>query len=294
MVEFLGKHKQFIFKWCSIVLGNAVLAFAVAAFVVPHDIIMGGVTGIGILLNRIFNVDVALSVLVLNIMALLLGLFALGKHFFIATVASSFLYPILLSIMERIPGITSLTDDILLASLFSGGLIGISLGLVLRVGASTGGTDVVNLVLSKWLHLPVSIIVYAVDAVILGGQAIFTEPKKILYGLALLVVETIVLEQVMVLGQAQIQVFAISQRYEEIRNKLLLDLSVGVTMVMIETGCTQHHQKGVLCVIPPRKLFAAKELIHSIDPGAFITVTQIKEVRGQGFTLERRDYAFDK
>ena len=128
----------------------------------------------------------------------------------------------------------------------------------------------------------------------MGGQAVFTEPRKILYGLALLVVETIVLNQVMVLGQAQIQVFAISDRYEEIRDTLLLDLSVGVTMVMIETGCTQRDQKGVLCVIPPRKLFAAKELIQSIDADAFITITQIKEVRGQGFTLDRRDYSFDK
>lgn len=60
-------------------------------------------------------------------------------------------------------------------------------------------------------------------------------------------------------------------------------------MMMVETGCAQQQQKGVLCVIPPRKLYAAKELIQSIDPGAFITVTQIKEVRGQGFTLERKE-----
>lgn len=294
MGKQLKSHRQFMLKWCSIVLGNAILAFSVAAFVVPHSIIMGGVTGIGILLNHMLGIDIALGVLILNMMALLLGYLVLGKQFFVATVASSFLYPVLLSMIEKIPGIAALTDDILLASLFAGGLIGISLGLVLRVGASTGGIDVVNLVLSKWLHLPVSLFVYFVDVFILGGQAVFTEPRKILYGLALLVVETIVLNQVMVFGQAQIQVFAISDRYEEIRDTLLLDLSVGVTMVMIETGCTQRDQKDVLCVIPPRKLFAAKELIQSIDADAFMTITQIKEVRGQGFKLERRDYSFDK
>lgn len=283
------KYQEMLFKCGSIFLGNAILAFSIAAFVVPHDIIMGGVTGLGILCNRIFGVDVALAVLILNILALLLGYLVLGKQFFVATVASSLLYPVLLGFMQALPGISSLTDNILLASLFAGGLIGISLGLVIRVGASTGGIDVVNLVLHKWLHIPVSVLVYIVDFFILGGQALVSQSSQILYGIMLLVVETVVLNQVMVLGQAQIQIFAISAYFEEIRDKLLAELHVGVTMLLIETGCMQQQQKGVLCVIPPRKLFAAKELIQAIDPNAFITITQIKEVRGQGFTLERKD-----
>ena len=183
-----------------------------------------------------------------------------------------------------------MTDDLLLSSLLAGVLIGIAIGMVMRVGASTGGTDVLNLVLHKWLHLPVSVFVYLTDIIILAGQAVFSEPEYILYGVVMLVVETISLDKVMLIGQSQIQIFTISNRYEEIRQKILLELKAGVTMMMIETGCSGDQQKGVLCVIPPRKLFTAKELIYSMDPDAFITVTQIKEVRGQGFTLERHDY----
>ena len=104
----------------------------------------------------------------------------------------------------------------------------------------------------------------------------------------LLVIETIVLNRVILLGQSQIQLFVVSTRFYGIRRKLLAGLQAGVTMVLIETGCAGEQQEGVLCVIPPRKLFAAKELIHVIDPEAFITITQIKEIRGQGFTLERQ------
>ena len=147
-----------------------------------------------------------------------------------------------------------------------------------------------NLVLHEWFHLPVSAFVYLVDIMILGGQAIFSDPEQVLYGVVLLVTETIALDKIMLMGQSQVQLFVISDHFEEIRQKLLLKLHAGVTMMLIETGCTGTQQKGVLCVIPPRKLFAAKELIQSIDPDAFITVTQIKEVRGQGFTLERKDY----
>lgn len=278
----------------SILVGNTILAFAIAAFVVPHGIITGGATGVGILISRFLRTDVAVNVLILNLLALVLGYAVLGKKFLLTTIGSSLLYPILLGIMQRIPGITSLTDNELLAALFAGGLVGISVGMVMRVGASTGGTDVLNLVLHKWFHLPVSVFVYLTDFLILGGQAVFSQPEQILYGIVLLVVETFTLNRVMLLGQSQIQIFVISSQFEVIRQKLLVALNAGVTMVVVETGCMQQQQKGVLCVIPPRKLYAAKELIQSVDPDAFITVTQIKEVRGQGFTLERKEYLLEK
>ena len=92
----------------------------------------------------------------------------------------------------------------------------------------------------------------------------------------------------MFFGKSQIQIFAVTERFEEVRHALLTDLEAGVTMTMIETGAFAKSQKAVLCVIPPRKLHAATKTICKIDPNAFITITKIKEVRGRGFTLERR------
>jgi uncharacterized membrane-anchored protein YitT (DUF2179 family) len=91
----------------------------------------------------------------------------------------------------------------------------------------------------------------------------------------------------MLLGKAQIQIFVISEKYEELRLKFLNEIQAGITMLPIETGCLVQQQKGVLCITQPRKLYAATEMIQAIDPQAFITVTKVKEVRGRGFTLER-------
>jgi len=270
-----------------ILLGNALLAFLVAAFVIPHDIIMGGTTGIGIVLEGIVPLDTATLVLIMNVFLLLVGWVVLGRKFFITTVASSILYPVLLGLIQKIPGIENLTDNPLLAALYAGILMGIALGLVMRVGSSTGGMDVTALVLSKWFHLPVSIFVYLSDFIVIGGQALFATPEQLLFGILVLVLETLALEQVMVFGKAQLQVFVVSKKYEEIRQRLLNDLEAGVTMTMIETGRLETPQKGVMCVIPTRKLYQANELIHAEDPHAFITITKIKEVRGRGFTLER-------
>lgn len=272
----------------SIAVGNALLAFLVAAFIIPHNIIMGGTTGIGIVLGKLFNFDTATFILILNVILLFLGLFALGKKFFVSTIASSILYPVFLGLFQRIPNIDKLTDDPLLAAIFAGVMMGISLGLVMRVGSSTGGMDVVCLVLNKYLHRPVSFFVYLTDFIIIGGQAIFAKPQDTLLGLLVLALEAMVLDRVMILGKSQIQIFVVSSRYEDIRTLLLTKLEAGVTMTMIETGCLGEAQKGVMCVIPKRKLYDATELINSVDPNAFTTITQINEVRGRGFTKERQ------
>ena len=283
-----GSYQKLLRTCLAVVGGNIFLAFGIAAFVIPQGIIMGGATGIGIVLSRHIPLETATIVLILNLLALVLGGVVLGKQFLLTTVASSMLYPLFLGIVQRIPGIDALTDSMMLSALFGGGIVGISLGLVMRVGASTGGMDVVNLVLHKCLHLPVSVLVYITDIFILGAQALTADPEQILYGIVMLVVETIVLDKVMLLGQSQIQIFAISTEYDAIRKGILKELQAGATMVCIETGLTNRQQRGVLCIIPPRKLYAAQELIHSSDPNAFLTVTQIKEVRGQGFTTERK------
>lgn len=157
----------------------------------------------------------------------------------------------------------------------------------MRVGASTGGVDAWNLCLHKWFHYPVSVFIYLTDTIIILWQAYYGGLENALYGVLLLVIETLVLNQTMLMGKAQIQLFVISERYEEIRRRILSELNAGATLILIETGLLRTPQKGVMCVIAPQRLFAAKQMIHEIDPNAFLTITQIKEVGGQGFTQER-------
>ena len=282
--------KRVSITFLCVVGGNALLAFLVAAFIIPHDIIMGGTTGIGIVLNKTFpELDISIFVLIMNVLLLLLGLLTLGKKFALTTVASSFLYPLMLGAFQRIPGIENMTDNVLIAAVFAGSLMGIALGLVMRVGSSTGGMDIVTLVASKYTHTPVSIWLYITDFIVIGGQALCNPAEQTLLGIIVLVLETIVLDKAMILGKSQIQLLVISEHYERIRQTLMDRAEAGVTMMLIETGWLKKQQQGVLCVIPQRKLYNATEMIQAIDPNAFITITQIREVRGQGFTLEPID-----
>ena len=270
-----------------VLLGNAVLAFTVAAFLVPQGIIMGGATGIGLTIGHFIALDLSAIIFLVNIVLFVLGTIVLGKKFALTTLISTFVYPVFLSVMRSIPGITELTDNIMLAALYGGALLGLGIGLVVRVGASTGGTDILALVLHKWFHIPLAVFVYIVDFTVLLCQALFSNSEQILYGILVLIVSTMALNRVMLMGQAQIQLFIITEKYEEVKEKVLKEMDAGVTMVHIETGYGAKQQKGVLCVIPNRKLYSINQMVQMIDPQAFITITQINEVRGRGFTIER-------
>lgn len=287
MKSSLKKHMNTVF---GVLVGNAILAFTVAAFIVPHGVIMGGATGIGLTIAHYVPVDLSIIIFIVNSILFVLGAAVLGKKFAVATIASTFIYPTFLSIMQKIPGIDGLTDNLMLATLYAGALLGVGIGLIVRVGSSTGGTDIVALVLNKWFHIPVAGLLYVIDFLVLGGQVFFSDTEQIMYGVLMLVLETAILNKVMLLGQSQIQLFIISEEYEHIREKMLKELDAGVTMVHVETGYGQENQKGVLCIIPNRKLYSVKELVQSIDPKAFITITQINEVRGRGFSMERVGY----
>ena len=273
-----------------VLLGNILLAFTVAAFIVPHGIIMGGATGIGLTINHYLPIQLSLIILVVNACLFLLGAATLGKKFVITTIASTFLYPACLSVMQAIPGITRLTDNIMLATLYGGALLGLGVGVIVRVGSSTGGTDILALVFNKWFHVSVAVLMYIVDFTVLGAQILFSDTEQIMYGILALVMETTILNRVMLMGQSQIQLFVISDKHEEIRERMIKEQDVGVTMVHVETGFGKEEQKAVLCIIPNRKLYATNEMIHTIDEKAFITISQINEVKGRGFTMERVVY----
>lgn len=271
----------------AVLVGNAILAFTVAAFMVPGGIIMGGATGIGLIITHYLPINLSIVIFAVNACLFILGALVLGKKFAVTTIISTFAYPAFLSIIQSIPGIDSLTDNIMLATIYGGALLGLGIGLIVRVGSSTGGTDIIALVTNKWTHLPFAILIYVVDFIVLGFQIFFSDSEQVLYGIFALILESLILNRVMLMGQSQIQLFVISKKYDEIKRSLLKVITAGATMVYVETGYTKEQQKGVLCVIPNRKLYAAKELIHKVDEKAFITITQINEVRGRGFSMER-------
>lgn len=284
------KSCQKIMNILGVVCGDAILALAVVAFIVPAGIPMGGATGLGIVANHFWGVRTSLIVLLVNSILLVISWIVLGRGFAEKTLLSTFVYPVCLEMVGKIPGITAMTDNVLLSAIFGGLLVGLSMGMVVRVGGSTGGTDIVAMIVNKKTSLSVGVTVYIVDAVLLGVQAAFSDMEQILYGIILVILTTVVIDKVVPNGKVSMQVMIISREHEKIRKKILGDMEAGATLFHIQTGYAGEEQKGVMCVIPRHKLYALKEMVCETDPFAFLTIHQINEVNGQGFTRERMAY----
>ena len=174
-----------------------------------------------------------------------------------------------------------------MAVLYAGLLIGGGIGIVMRAGASTGGMDIPALVLKKKLDVNVSMTLYIMDCVVLGLQLIEADSHAILYGIILIIVYTMVLNQVLMSGNARIQVKIVSRRYEEINRLIAERIDCGTSLLHMETGYLHREQEMILAVISRRDLPRLNNLVMDEDPEAFMIINQINEVRGRGFTLKR-------
>lgn len=286
-----NKKEKILYNLCSIinvVAGNILYALTVKLFLLPSGLITGGTTGIALVINKLTEIPVSSFVLCFNILMLLLGFIILGKQFALTTLASTLLYPVSLTLFDNILGDYCLTNDIFLCTVFTGLGIGVSLGLVIRSGASTGGMDIPPLVLRKLFRIPVSISMYVFDICILLAQAVFQPADRLLYGIVLVLIYTIVLDKIMLMGSTRTEVKVISKHAEEIRKSILQEIDRGVTMLNGESGYERKEIQMVMSIISNRELSRIEKLIHQIDPECFMIISRVNEVNGHGFSLKKK------
>lgn len=270
-----------------VIAGNAIYALAVKLFLLPADLIMGGTNGIALIMNHFFGTSISAFVLFFNIIMLLAGLFLLGKSFAITTVVSSFAYPVILELFDRIFGDLVLTDDLLLCTVFSGLGIGIALGIVIRAGASTGGMDIPPLVLYKFFRIPVSVGLYVFDFIILISQMYFQSIEKLLYGIILTLIYSIILNKLMITGTQRTELKIVSRHHQEIRDAILTQIDRGVTLLSAEGGYLHEPTEMIFSVISNRELPKVERLVRTIDPECFMVINRVNEVRGFGFSQKK-------
>lgn len=279
------------FHWRNLVwifAGNTMYALAVTMFIMPNGLITGGTTGLALFFYNRFGVPVQLFVSVFNVVMFGLGAFMLGKKFAFTTIISTFYYPFILSVFQGIPGLQGMTGDKMLSVVFAGLMIGAGIGAVLRVGASTGGMDIPPLILNKKMGLPISLVMNILDVGILLMQMVFSDKEGVLYGILLVLIYTTVLNKVLLMGDSRMQVKIVSEKYEEVNAAIAEELDRGVTLMKSRTGHLKRDGYLVLTVVSSRELVRLNQLIHDIDPKAFIIINQVNEVRGRGFTLNKK------
>ena len=280
--------KKKILNLIQILLGNACLAFAVNTLILEHDIICGGVSGLGSAIEVYFGIPISLTVAILNTALFFLGLYSFGKEFAMSIIISTFSFPVFLEIFDRIPSLHGYLDDPLLAMVIGGCLVGLGIGMVIRTKSSTGGVEILAQYIHKRFKVPVHVILNIIDVAILLLQITYSDTTHIIYGIILTFVSSAMLNKTLLAGRSLIQLTIISDKHEEMRDLILHDMDAGVTMLMSEKGYTHENSKLLMTVIPYEKLPVIKTKVLDIDPLAFIIVSKVDEVGGMGFTVERK------
>ena len=277
-----------VFDVLIIIFGNIIYAAGVVFFIMPAGLITGGTTGIALSIYQLSGLSVSYFVLGFNLCMFTLGFFVLGKKFAFTTLISTFSYPIALEVLKTVAGDYRLTEDIFLNTLFGGICIGISIAMVIRVGASTGGMDIPPLILQKHFRIPISVSLYVADCLILAFQAVFSNRDKILYGIVLVLVYTIIIDKLLMLGAEKMQLKIISKQSQIIKSEILTQIDRGVTLLHGSSGYLEEEVDILLSVVSNRELVKVEKLVHEIDPLAFVMISRVNEVKGRGFSAGKK------
>ena len=285
--------KKLAVEFIQVLIGNAICAFAMACFALPFNMVVAGVSGIGRMVQFYTGTGVAITVAIVNVLLFAAGALMLGKKFAASIAIGTFAYPFFLGIFQNMEFLHHLVDDPLLAAICAGILDGVGLGLVLRIGGSTGGIDVPGIILNKKFGWNTATVISAIDICIFLLQLPITKSNGIILGILYAIIYSVVMNRMILLEQGGMQMMIWSERAKEI-NEALLQLGYGTTLLKATGGYMRDARDVICCATSNRTLHRAKRCVLDIDDKAFITITSVSEVNGNGFTLMLPDEEYTR
>lgn len=284
-------QRNLVIEYFQITLGVILMTLGFYYFLLPMNLVIGGVMGLAVIFQKFINPSYFMYII--NIALLILGLWLLGKSFFVKTIFGTIASPTIVLILDLLGAdqffiINQFSDSkMLLASISGSILVGFGLGIVFRNNATTGGIDVLQTILHKKLHYPYNVVFYATDgAVILLGLLYFQNAENFIYGLAAIFITSYVISNVSIKGRAGQTMFIITKNPELIRDTIYEHIDRGVTIIDAQGGYSKEAKKMLVCTMSQRELNMMRELIEIVDQDAFTFMTQTKEAVGRGFSKD--------
>lgn len=284
-------NKEMLQDTLWILAGNIALAMGVAWFILPNDVLTGGLAGVAIALEPLIHLNPELVINVLTVVLFLAGSVILGKKFAAKTILSTICYPLLLTLLSYLAKNVIAPDtfimDKYLATIYGGALMGIGVGCVFRTGASTGGMDIPPLIINKYTHIPLPTLVLIVDALtVLLGAAVYGLQAALTGILSVWVSSYMINKTMMIGGHDARNVMIVSNKHKEIMDKIHEALERGTTILEATGGYSSEKRPVIMAVVAKKQLPELQHLVSHIDPEAFVIVMEANEVQGLGFTYE--------
>ena len=282
--------REFLKSYAVITLGSLIYALAYNIFFAPNQVAMGGLTGLGQVLNAVIPVlPVGGTVFAMNVPLFFLGWKYIGGHLLVSSLYAMTFSSFAIDVLDMIYRFSP--TDPMLAAICGGALLGLGIGLVFAKGATTGGTDLIARLLKlKFAWLPMGTLVLFPDfAVIVLAAIAFGKVESALYGVVALFVTTKVMDLVLYGLDSSKVAYIISDAYREIADAITHDMERGLTLLHGEGGWSGAEKKILLVAFKQKQIVALKQTVKAIDPSAFLIVCDAHEVLGDGFREYKQD-----
>ena len=281
--KFLSK--EWIRAYIIILIGSFIMAAGFVLFISPYKLAPGGVYGIAIVLHHLFGLPIGVMGLLIDIPLTILAIRVLGPKFGVKTVVGFVLLSIWITLLEFTWGYKPLVEgDPLLSAIFGGLLIGFGLGLIFRSKASSGGSDIIAMILSKYTKLPIGQLLIMIDAaIVLIALLAFDDWKIPLYSWIVIFITGKVVDAVIQGVSYEKTCIIVSDKSEEIKDKILGDLNRGGTFIQAKGMYSGEDKRMIFTVVNRREIAMLEDYIKEIDKNAFMTVINANEIFGNGF-----------
>src|SRR5699024_4444663 len=286
----MGRVRMFGLKFKNIffiLLGSAIFSFGIVHFNMQNNLGEGGFTGITLLLYFLFKWNPAITYLIFNIPIFFIGWKVLGRITFLYTLIGTFAVSGFLSLFQMKAFTIDLQSDMTLVAILAGVFIGVGLGIIFRYGGTTGGVDIIARIVNKYLGWSMGKTLFLFDFFVISTSIIFyLNLIEGVYTLLLVYIGSRVIDFIQEGAYAARGVTIISPLYVAIADEINYSMERGVTVLNGKGHYSGKNQKVLYCVVGKNEIVKLKNIILKIDPHAFVAVTTVYEVMGEGFTLD--------
>lgn len=279
-IEKKVQSKDKFIRYIEFVLGLVIVALSFNIFFLQYDVVYG-VSGIGVMLNHLFGIDPSIVIFIGSMILLVLSFILLGKEKTTSSIVGSLLYPIFVKLTAFIIPFIDLSSIEKIVAIGVGAVMsGFGYGLIFRAGFTTGGTDILNQIISKYFKMTIgNAMLFGDGIIILSSIFVFGLPGVIYSFLTIYIISFI--SDKVIIGISRSKAFyVITECEDEVKKFFSSHLSHGVTVFDVTGGYSGNKQKMIMCILPTKEYFFAKEAIKEIDSNAFFVVTDAYEVSG--------------
>jgi len=282
-MQYKLKFKNIFF----ILLGAAIFSFGIVNFNMKNNLAEGGFTGINLILYFLFHISPSITNLVFNIPLFFIGWKLLGRITMSYTIIGTVAVSVFLWIFGQYPVNIDLHNDLMLVALFAGVFIGVGLGIIFRFGGTTGGVDVIARLVHKYIGWSMGKTMFTFDfCVITLSLLTYLDYREAMYTLVAVFVGAKVIDLTQEGAYAAKGANIISSKNKQIAERIMTEMDRGATFLKGVGTFTGDERDVLFCVVPKNEIIHLKNIIQSIDPHAFVAVTDVHDVLGEGFTLD--------